>query len=266
MRPPYLNFLGEYVAHSRDGVSTETHAARQELIRATVRVVPEFFTSLRELQSVFTRYQKLVKGWPPFWHPAMSYAEWEAACDEWHKPGGDLHRTTRFSRPLLAWVTKFHADQQVWILEGALEALRYLLHHDFESPSSVASVFGKAFHVSLATKPFQFIAEGWQPQTQMWTSYRSTLLKKFEAAAASYEKRIRVTADAVTPRARKKWSVNHFEWFAMCQFGDEQPAVLARERSLDRGDNTTVTKALKSVATLVGWRGPVRHVRSYSGK
>lgn len=115
-------------------------------------------------------------------------------------------------------------------------------------------------------RPFRFVARPWEPLAERWEAYRASLQSQFARELTKYERVGRAETAKFTKRSRKKWSVRHFEWFARCQFGGENPVMLAAERLEAPRDATTVPKALRSIGDLVGWQGPIKHLRTRNGK
>jgi hypothetical protein len=263
-----LGPVGDYVLNTQSGVSNQVLAARGDLMAAVARVCPQFFESLRSLQGEYQRHESLLRREPWYWHPALSFGVWVEHSERLHQEGGPLSGQAPLGPKILKWAQKYGADQEDWILAGAVEALSCWIDRDFcdgEAPRGAFTMRGGA-RQSVAPRAFRFNARPWSPEFERWETYVNVVRERCERALARYERRIkgRIPID-LTPSPRR-WSAHRFEWFARCQFAGESPASILTRRDSEKGDSTTVTKALHNVAKLVGWQGPVRHLRNSRGK
>jgi hypothetical protein len=69
----------------------------------------------------------------------------------------------------------------------------------------------------------------------------------------AYEQRLRSLLESRgAVRARHRYSVRHFEWFALWQLGGLSTTKLLKQYG-GKGDESTILKGLKKAADLVQW-------------
>jgi hypothetical protein len=80
--------------------------------------------------------------------------------------------------------------------------------------------------------------------------------KQFEKSLGAYEERLRSLVESRgAVRARQRYSVDNFEWFALYQL-TKMPSSRILKRRLDlKGDESSILKGVKTAAALLHWQG-----------
>jgi len=243
-QPLHLTW-SEYVS-SDPSQNTEIAGARFEFIEAVWRVFPRFFEQLRAV--VYPNYARLAERRPGYWEIGWTFDTWQQVSD----------RDNQLTPCLLAWAREFNAEEP-WILEGALQTLWLWHQHPDWRESLDISGFRSFPGVDTLTSDeerlFQFTSSGWDPQWQRWSSYRAHIQKQFKDELCAYEKRIRSRCESQGAiRARYRYSVDHFEWFAYYQLGKMSAGRILMQRPDLKGDESTILKGVQDAAALLQWQ------------
>jgi hypothetical protein len=243
-QPPYLTG-SEYIS-SDQSENSEIAGARWEFMEVVRRVLPRFFEQLRA--RVYPTYARLAENRCGYWEPGWRFETWQLHSD----------RDNQLTPCLLAWARAFNAEE-AWIFEGALQTL-WLWHQYPEWRESLdisgfRSFRGVEVLTSEEERSFQFEDPGWDPQFQRWARYRAYIQKQFEKKLDAYEERLRSLAESRgAVRARYRYSVDNFEWFALYQLANMRAARILQQRTDLKGDESTIQKGVKAAAALLRWQ------------
>jgi hypothetical protein len=235
---------GEFILPDQSQ-NTEIAGARWEFTKMVRRVFPRFFEQLRE--RVYPSFARLAENRPGYWELGWTFETWQLQSD----PDQQLMPC------LLGWAREFHADE-TWILEGALQTL-WLWNGDPKLRESL-DMFGfrSSCCVDVLTSDeerlFTFEHEGWDPQTQRWGSFRDSIKGKFQKHLDTYERRLSSLMESRgAVRARKRYSADHFAWFALYQLGGLSATKILQQHPALKGDESTILKGVKTAAGLLQW-------------
>jgi hypothetical protein len=221
--------FGEYILLEQSQ-NAQITGARWMLMEVVSRLLPRFFEQLRE--QVYPTFARLAENRPGYWEPGWTFETWQSQSDP------DQQLTPR----LIAWARAFQAEE-AWILEGALQTL-WLWYRDPESRKSLdISGFRSSCYVDTLSsdedQQFTFEHYGWDPQFQRWASFRDSAIKKFQEHLAAYEQRLSSLMESQgAVRARKRYRVAYFDWFAWYQLGGRPLNVILGERPDLKGDQS----------------------------
>src|ERR1035441_1081592 len=162
---------GEFVVPDQNQ-NNQTAEARWRLMTAVLEVLPLFFACLRP--KVYPTFALLARDKPHDWDPGFNFEAFQQVS------GPDQ----RLTPCLLAWARTFHAAEEIWILDGALQTLR-LWHRD---PESRKSLDISGFRVSCCADPlsneekrlFHFGREVGAPEFKAMSPARHSIKEKVE--------------------------------------------------------------------------------------
>ena len=235
---------GEFVVPDQNQ-NNQTAEARWRLMTAVLEVLPIFFERLRD--DVYPTFALLARDKPHDWDPGFNFEAFQQVS------GPDQ----RLTPCLLAWARTFHAAEEIWILDGALQTLR-LWHRD---PESRKSLDISGFRVSCCVdtlssdeeRLFQFEHEGWDPQFEPWSRARHSIEEQVERDLEAYHQKLcELMESRGAVRARNRSSAKHFKWFALYQFGGRSSTKLLTQFP-DVCDESTILKGVKAAADLLQW-------------
>lgn len=105
-------------------------------------------------------------------------------------------------------------------------------------------------------RAFDFHYQGWEVQLLTWQAYSKSLRQSFEEQLLENEKQARELAESMgLIRARRQYSTDNLEWFALYQFAGLSSKEIA-DRYAAKGkvlQESAVLKGIKAAAKLVGW-------------
>jgi hypothetical protein len=241
---------GEYILPDQ-GQNTQIAGARWKLMEVVQQVLPQFFQRLRE--QVYPTFARLAQNTTGYWEPGWTFETWQLQSD------GDRQLTPY----LLAWAKAFHVEE-TWILDGALQTLA-LWHQHPDSRESL-DICGFRTYCAVDTlnndegSRFRFGHYGWDPQSQTWARFRDSIQNQFKKQMDAYEQRLRSLLESQgAVRVRHRYSLKHFQWFALYQLGGLSTTKLLKQYP-DLGDESTILKVLKTAAGLLQWTN-IRKVR-----
>ena len=154
------------------------------------------------------------------------------------------------------WAIRWHLNVD-WVRWRALDTLiGWASTHNaidlthFASPTTMLNPIGDG-------EPFNFA--GWDPSIESWERWRGDLDYQLAKYLDGYRERHEARAESRGLVRHVNRRVEHFEWLAMYQLGNESFVALARRLQQDRA---TVTDAIRAVADLIEL--PIR--QSHGGK
>jgi len=200
----------------------------------------------------------VVENGPEYWAPDWSFETWQ------HHPAPD----SQFTESLLGWARSFHAEE-TWILDGALQTL-WKWHRDQTSRESLdIGGFRAVCCVDTLSsdedRQFTFKHLGWDPQFERWARFRNAVTKEFQTYLNHYHQRLSSRMESQGAlRARRQFSVDNFEWFALYQLGGMSASRILESRLDQKHDESTIMKGVNTAAGLLQWKNPrrVRKVRA----
>jgi hypothetical protein len=242
---------GDYILRDQ-GQNTELAGSRWILMEVVSRVLPRFFEQLSD--RVYPTFARLAKDRPGYWEPGWTFETWQLQSDS----------NQQLTPVLLGWARRFHAEE-TWILEGALqtlwlwsqdlELLKLLYIGGFRSSCCVNTLS------SEAERQFTFTHDGWDPQFQTLASFRGLFKKQVQSDLDAYVQRLSSLMESQgAVRARKRYRVAHFEWFALYQLGGVSSNLILGQGSSQSGDESTILKGVKAAAGMLQWKN-VRKAR-----
>lgn len=258
----------EYVSPNPDSV--QVSRARLELFDATRRVYPLFFERLAE--DVFPLYRELAEAGCLFWgingppgvSPFEHLTQGSVASSGGHclDTPATLQKRGVLKSVLSEWAARFNANR-LWLMDDAIRILQSWQIAP-EWLQSLKWNLGYA-HSSLPSTgdSFQFQYPGWETQLFSWARYSQLIRKQFEDELDAYEGRTRKLAESLgLVRARRKYSPQNFDWFALYRFAGLSTTQIAKKNRSENLEDpvSTIRKGIKAAAELMIW-GDIRDSR-----
>jgi hypothetical protein len=230
--------------------SRQTWEARWEFILSGQRLLPSFFTRLRD--DVLPEFKRLAEGRSEYFEQDWRYNTWTTASDQ----------NKQFEPLLLAWAQCFHVDGEDWILEGAIRSLNlwcestdYLRQpvpdiHRFQTLVAEESLLSDEEWLRL-----DFLL-GWDPQTERWSKFRKRIFRDLKAGLRSYEQRQRNLVEVRGgKRIRYRYSQSNIDWFVHYQLeGLSYREIADHYASNETVDENAVSHGIHTVVALLDWK------------
>jgi hypothetical protein len=243
----------EFLASDRNGLNQQIVSARWQFLLALRRQVPEFYERLRD--DVYPAFMRLAK--PGYWRTGRSFGMWQSRWDS----------DRQLTPILMEWARRFNVEEEVWILEGALQTLsnwnkfphglENLEIRGFWKPICVPGLVWYGEH------PFHFEDAGWDPTLISFPGWRVNVGKRFAAAMQQHRQQMQaLIKERGGLPAVVRSSEEHFDWLALYQCANASlESIVKRARY---GDRTTISKGMHRAAKLagIGIRGRHRKLKS----
>jgi hypothetical protein len=104
---------------------------------------------------------------------------------------------------------------------------------------------------------FKFEHPGWDPQLERWPKVRAEIREQFKKTLTTFEARLRSLVESRgAVHARRQYSVDNFEWFALYQLAKMSSPRILKQRPDLKGDASTILKGIRAAAELLNWQTP----------